>query len=102
MPRVLLLPALAVLSHPHLSIPVIVLGLLAAAAVSLLVAFAKPTRACPYCGGERVLHCKEWPSGRELTLPCKRCSVTGRVPRWGAVTVHRLYWAIRAERNRQP
>ena len=84
-------------SHPHLQ-PAGIALLAAALVVYGLVAVALPTHQCPRCHGKRVRFIKV--SGKTRTRPCRRCSGTGRTPRLGARTIHRLIWSVRSERNK--
>ena len=86
-------------SHPHIHAGI--LAMLAVAAVSIwaIVATALPTRKCPRCKGDRVQFTKHWLTGKARTRPCRRCSGTGRAPRLGARTIHRLIWSATRERK---
>jgi hypothetical protein len=75
------------------------LAVIGATVVYVLLAVAKPTRRCPGCDGQRVVVARELFTGRKSTLPCRRCSATGRTPRFGAPTIRRLSWSVRHERN---
>jgi DnaJ-class molecular chaperone len=72
----------------------------AAAVVYVLVAVARPTHPCPRCHGDRIQFTRHWLTGKARTRPCRRCSGTGRVPRFGARTIHRLIWSVRQEKNK--
>lgn len=93
--RPALLAALPPLAS-HLPAWLVVLGVLALAAGYVLLVFARPTRACPRCHGERVT-VTHW---RHRIKPCRRCSATGRAPRFLAPAIHRQYHTIRNERTR--
>jgi len=96
-----LLPVLALASsHPHLRPAQLALAAVAAAVIYVLVAIALPTRKCGRCGGDRIQFTRHWLTGKARTRPCKRCSGTGRTPRFGGRTIHRLIWSARQERKR--
>jgi DnaJ-class molecular chaperone len=70
------------------------------AAGYILLLYAKPTRRCSRCHGERVTIRRTWLRGRVRTRRCRRCSGTGRSRRLGATFLHRLIQSVKAERNR--
>ena len=98
MPRALLLPLVLAATHPHLRPAQLALAV--TVVVYVLVAVALPTRRCPRCRGERLQFTRHRLTGKARTLPCRRCSGTGRVPRIGGRTIHRLIWSVRQERNK--
>ena len=75
----------------------LVLGALAAAAVTVLVLLVSPTRKCARCKGERVTRHRI----TKRLMGCPRCKGTGRHYRRGAILVHRFAWTIRGELRRQ-
>ena len=98
-----LLPVLALAgSHAHLSPAHVALAVAAAVVVYVLVAIALPAHTCARCRGERIQFTRHWLTGKARTRPCKRCSGTGRVPRFGARTIHRLIWSVRREQRNKP
>jgi hypothetical protein len=96
----MLLPSVLAVSHANLTAGTIALVGAGAAVVYVLVAVALPTRRCGRCHGDRVQFTRHWLTGRARTRPCRRCSGTGRVPRLGGRTIHRLIWSVRGERDR--
>ena len=86
-------------SHPHVSAGTVALAVTCAAVIYVLVAIASPTRTCPRCGGDRIQFTRHWLTRRVRTRPCRRCSGTGRTPRFGGRTIHRVIWLIRQERK---
>jgi hypothetical protein len=54
------------------------------------LALVKPNRSCPRCYGEKVVRKKRGKGMR----PCARCHAHGRCRRWGAVRIHRMFWAV--------
>ena len=57
-----------------------------AAYVALVLAF--PTCRCRTCWGRKVVM-----KGDRL-VPCTRCWTTGRIKRFGATTIHRVFWRV--------
>jgi hypothetical protein len=95
-------PSVLAASHPQLRAGGLALAVAAVAAICVLVAIARPTHPCPRCDGERIRFTRTWLTGKARIRPCRRCSGTGRVPRVGARTIHRLIWSIRHERINRP
>ena len=95
----MLLPLALAASHVHISAGAVALAVTGAVVLYVLVAIARPTRKCGRCHGERVQFTRHWLTGKARTRPCRRCSGTGRVPRFGARTIHRLIWSVRRERK---
>ncbi|WUI00956.1 hypothetical protein OHR68_03800 [Spirillospora sp. NBC_00431] len=71
--------------------------LLAALALWALSLLRHPIGACPRCRGARVIHTRTSAKART----CNKCSGHGVHIRRGATTVHRLYWTLISERQRQ-
>lgn len=61
-------------------------ALILAGYVLLVLVF--PTRLCPACWGRKAIR-----KGRRM-VPCTRCRMTGRVKRFGAATIHRVFWRV--------
>jgi hypothetical protein len=97
----MMLPLALAASHPHISSGTITVIVVAAISSWVLIAVALPTRKCGRCHGDRVQFTKHWLTGKARTRPCRRCSGTGRTPRLGARTVHRLIWSAARERSKQ-
>jgi hypothetical protein len=79
-------------SHPHVKPGDVVLALVVTAAIAALVGLARPTKPCGRCHGERVAIEKHWLIGHTRTRRAPPLLRTGRVPRVGARTMHRLSW----------
>jgi hypothetical protein len=86
-------------SHAHLSAGAITVIVIAAVSAWVIIATALPTRECPRCHGGRIQFTRHWLTGKARARPCRRCSGTGRVPRLGARTIHRLIWSATREKG---
>jgi hypothetical protein len=90
---------LAVHAAAHSStdpITVILLGF-AAVAVYTISLYLKPLRACTRCGGTGTKLAR---NGRPTGVTCRRCRGTGTIRRTGATAVHRFYWSVIGEAQR--
>lgn len=84
----------------HLHPAVIAFAVIATTVLYAALAVASPARTCPRCHGERVRVTRHWLTRKTRTRPCRKCSGTGRAPRFGARTLHALIWSVRHERNK--
>jgi hypothetical protein len=58
-------------------------------------ALLRPIRRCPRCHGTRI-------QGGRHPRPCKRCKGQGRTKRLAATMIHRFFWSVVDEINRDP
>ena len=96
-----LLLSAPVLSHRHIHVAGVILAVIVTTVTAALLASASPpgpARAATASASGRPGLVVRPPA----TSACKQRSATGRVPRPGAVTIHRTAQAIRREKSRHP